>query len=77
MFFLNILCFLFNKIGEQESGTGSAWKLGGQIIYTHVSKCKNDKIKLKLKLVLTKKVKTGTEYVSIKCCSGMQCKEPW
>jgi hypothetical protein len=35
-----LLCFLFNKIGEQESGTGSAWK-GPK----HVSKCKNDNIK--------------------------------
>jgi hypothetical protein len=23
-----LLCFLFNKIGEQEDGTGSAWKWG-------------------------------------------------
>jgi hypothetical protein len=23
-----LLCFLFNKIGEQEDGTGSAWKRG-------------------------------------------------
>jgi hypothetical protein len=23
-----LLCFLFNKIGEQEAGTGSAWKWG-------------------------------------------------
>jgi hypothetical protein len=44
-----LLCFLFNKI-EQEGGTGSAQKRGGvgevaQIMYTHVSKYKNDKIK--------------------------------
>jgi hypothetical protein len=48
-----LLCFLFNKIGE-EGGTGSAWKQGGeersrgevaQTMYIHVSKCKNDKIK--------------------------------
>jgi hypothetical protein len=32
------LCFLFNKIREQEGGTGSAWKPG-------VNKCKNNKIK--------------------------------
>jgi hypothetical protein len=24
----NLLCFPFNKIGEQEGGTGSAWKQG-------------------------------------------------
>jgi hypothetical protein len=59
-----LLCFLFNKIGE-EGGTGSAWKCGvgggggvggwgawggGGITYTHVSKCKNYKIKGKEKL---------------------------
>jgi hypothetical protein len=45
----HLSCFLSNKI-KQECGTGSARKLGGgvevaQIMYTHVSKCKNDKIK--------------------------------
>jgi hypothetical protein len=25
-----LLCFLFNKIREQEGGTGSAWKVGGR-----------------------------------------------
>jgi hypothetical protein len=53
------LMFLFNKIGEQEGGTGSTQKGAGgreclcegrhcmaaQTAYTHVSKCKNDKIK--------------------------------
>jgi hypothetical protein len=48
-----LLHFLFNKIRQQEGGTGSAQKLGGrgrgkrevaQTMYTHVSKCKNDKI---------------------------------
>jgi hypothetical protein len=43
-----LLCFLFNKI-EEEGRTGSAWKQWGgevaQTVYTHVSKCKNDKIK--------------------------------
>jgi hypothetical protein len=42
------LCLLFNKIGEEEGGTGSSWKWGGQVaqtMCTHVSKCKNDKIK--------------------------------
>jgi hypothetical protein len=44
-----LLCFLFNKIGEQENRKGYAWKGEGeevaQKMYTHVSKCKNDKIK--------------------------------
>jgi hypothetical protein len=52
-----LLCFFFNKIGEQESGTGSAQKYevgqwGGEVaqtMYTHVNKCKNDKIKKELK----------------------------
>jgi hypothetical protein len=45
-----LLRFLFNKIGEQEGRTGSAQKQGmwgrgvAQTMYTHVSKCKNDKI---------------------------------
>jgi hypothetical protein len=49
-----LLCFLFNKIREQEGRTGSAWKQVGvkerrrrgevaQTMYTHVSKCKNGK----------------------------------
>jgi hypothetical protein len=42
-----LLCFLFNKIREQEGGTRSAqnWELGGEVaqtMYTHVNKCKND-----------------------------------
>jgi hypothetical protein len=41
--------FLFNKTGEQESGTVSArkWEQRDmvQTMYTHVSKCKNNKIK--------------------------------
>jgi hypothetical protein len=47
-----LLCFLFNKIREQEGGTGSAWKprVGemwevAQTMCTHLSKCKNDKNK--------------------------------
>jgi hypothetical protein len=44
-----LLCFLFNKVREQEGRTGSAgkqeWGEVAQIVYTHVSKCKNDKIK--------------------------------
>jgi hypothetical protein len=45
-----LLCFLVNKIGGKVGGTDSAWKGGrGQIMYTHLSKCKNDKIKCFLK----------------------------
>jgi hypothetical protein len=46
-----LLCFLFNKIGEEEDRIDSAWKRGegqmggGSTMYTHVSKYKNDKIK--------------------------------
>jgi hypothetical protein len=45
-----MLCFLFNQIREHESRTGSAkkWEVEGclaQIMYTYISKCKNDKIK--------------------------------
>jgi hypothetical protein len=47
-----LLCFLFNKITEQEGRTGSTqkwgWGVGGgevsKTMYIHVSKCKNDKI---------------------------------
>jgi hypothetical protein len=55
-FYYYLLCFFFYKIREQDNATGSAqrWGRGGdamgegrreevvQIIYTHVSKCKND-----------------------------------
>jgi hypothetical protein len=48
-----LLCFLFNKTVEQEGRTGSAqkWELGevAQTMYTHMSKCKNNKIKFKKK----------------------------
>jgi hypothetical protein len=50
-----LLCFLFNKIREEEGGTGFFLEAGvggegeegkgTQTVYTHVSKCKNDKIK--------------------------------
>jgi hypothetical protein len=47
-FSFNLLWFFFNKITEQESETGSAPGGGegtvAQIMYTHVSKCKDDKI---------------------------------
>jgi hypothetical protein len=48
MSFLLSLIFRFNKIREQEGGAGSAQKWGwvgvvAQIMYAHVSKCKNDK----------------------------------
>jgi hypothetical protein len=52
-----LLCFVLNKKGEQEGGTGSAWKrVSGegevaQIMYIHVSKCKNDKIKTKKRII--------------------------
>jgi hypothetical protein len=47
---MSFLCFLFNKIREQEGGTRSARKWVGrgvmaQTMYTHVCKYKNDKIK--------------------------------
>jgi hypothetical protein len=43
-----LLWFLFNKIGEQEGGTCSAREQGKKgkgtkAMYSHVSKCKNDK----------------------------------
>jgi hypothetical protein len=49
------LCFFFNKIGEPEGGKGSAWKFRGgwwwwyvaQTKYIPVTKCKNNKIKIK------------------------------
>jgi hypothetical protein len=38
------LCFLFNKIREQEGGTGFAGRgRVAQTMYTHVSKCKKQK----------------------------------
>jgi hypothetical protein len=39
-----LLCFFFNKFGEQEGGTGSARWGGGSdaIMYTHLNKCKNN-----------------------------------
>jgi hypothetical protein len=46
-----LLCFLFNKIGEQEGRTGCAEKRRGggekvaQAMYIHVNKCKNDFLK--------------------------------
>jgi hypothetical protein len=50
-----LLCFFFYKTGEQEGRTGSAWRWGeggierrgkmAQIMYKHVSKCKNNEIK--------------------------------
>jgi hypothetical protein len=44
-----LFCFVFNKVGEQEGGTCSAQRRAGrlevdQIMYSHVSSCKNDKI---------------------------------
>jgi hypothetical protein len=58
-----LLCFLFNKIGEQEGRTGSVQKWRGRggggregegggpnNVDTHVSKCKNGKIKERKKI---------------------------
>jgi hypothetical protein len=41
-----LLCFLFNRAGEQKGRTDSAWKWAvvAQTMYTLVSKCKNGKI---------------------------------
>jgi hypothetical protein len=42
-----LLCFLYDKIREQEGGTVSSLKGCGELaqnIYRNVSKCKNDKI---------------------------------
>jgi hypothetical protein len=47
--FLLTFVFFFNKIRQQEVRTGSAQKGGAglpQIMYTNVSICKNDKIKI-------------------------------
>jgi hypothetical protein len=45
-----LLCFLFNKI-VYSGGTGASqnggWDKVAQTMYTHVSKCKNNKIKRK------------------------------
>jgi hypothetical protein len=49
---MSFLCFLFNKIREQQDRTDSAWKgvwgkeeMVAQKMYIHMSKCKNDKLK--------------------------------
>jgi hypothetical protein len=56
-----LLSFLFNKFGDQEVRTHSAWKWWRvvQIMYTHVGKCKNDKTKNK-KVKLEKKDLKGS-----------------
>jgi hypothetical protein len=57
------LSHVFNKIGEQEGKTGSAWKgrrKVAQTMYTHMSNCKNDKInffKIKNKVYTNKQTK--------------------
>jgi hypothetical protein len=38
-----LLCFLFNKVGDQEGRMEGAEM--AKTMYTHVSKCKNEKIK--------------------------------
>jgi hypothetical protein len=44
-----LLCFPFYKIrekeGEADSTQSSGWEEVAQIMYLHISKCKNDKIK--------------------------------
>jgi hypothetical protein len=50
-FFLSFMFFL-QQIGEQDSGTGSAWRggerrSGPSNVYTCKNNCENDKIKLK------------------------------
>jgi hypothetical protein len=50
MSFFYVLGFLFNKIGEQEGGTDSAWKQAwreevAQTMHAHVRKGKNNIIK--------------------------------
>jgi hypothetical protein len=50
-FLIHLLCFLFDKIRKQEAKQvltrSGGWRSGevAQTMYTHVSKCKNDKIK--------------------------------
>jgi hypothetical protein len=41
-----LICFFFNKIGEQEGGMGSVWKWGfeGKEAKIYVSYCKTNKI---------------------------------
>jgi hypothetical protein len=76
-----LLCFFFYKTREQEGGTGSAQRLEGggrergrkkvvaQIMYIHVSKCKNDKIKkyiikkMKIKALLRENILYFTLFV--------------
>jgi hypothetical protein len=51
----HLLCFLFNKIGEQVlPGSGGWWVgRGGEVAQIHMlSKCKNDKIFLKKNVTL-------------------------
>jgi hypothetical protein len=47
--FSYLLCFLFYKIGNKRAEQVLSAGGGDQIMYTHVSKCKNYKIKLKMK----------------------------
>jgi hypothetical protein len=46
-----LLCFLFNKIGEQvvriDSAGGGPEGQMAQAMYTYVNKCRNDKVKYK------------------------------
>jgi hypothetical protein len=47
--FLIISCFLFNKIGGHWNRFCEVAEEVAQTIYTHMSKCKNDKLKMKKK----------------------------
>jgi hypothetical protein len=61
-FSFHLIWFFFQKIGEQEGGTGCAWGQGwggvevAQIMYTYVSNCKNDKIKIRKHIYFEVKV---------------------
>jgi hypothetical protein len=58
-----LLCLIFNKIREEEGGTGSVRKCGGggkkvaQTMYTHVSKCKNNNNKKIVNKLIKNKTK--------------------
>jgi hypothetical protein len=59
-----LLCFLVNKIGEQQGRTGSAQKpcgrgRDGPKMYTHVSNCKTNKIK-KIIMLATENGRVGS-----------------
>jgi hypothetical protein len=71
-----LLCFHFNKIGEQEGETGAARKLGGgdmaQTMYTHVSKCKNNKEKKEAAVTIGSQEKQQFPKVKAQKCEYIQ-----